>query len=698
MSHTAEKDNYEEHGKEGAVNIENKNVSDSISSDEEVEELSSFEISDNGGHSEDQKASDLDSSISDKNGNTIDESRKEKTEPFSHFGSNSEIPMMSTPKKSRIHHHISHRDNPPADIPQSIKTTDSAKRSATLSSDTFETPKTVDTRTSTMTSNTHLDYNNMNNDLNFSGAAVIRGKQSNDVGKRKFLNKSPQKRLSRQNNYDTSFDIKSDFNQSPIEKFFAKLNIEEDETQEENVNNIAAATKETFDLQNQLTNCKVQIKLLNDLLRDKLFNSLTNGVNRDEMSENFEKHVLDTIDYRFHTSNLNELPTDYAAITRENQSLKEKNEDLQQNLEMLREQFLEHAHNQFDWQNRINKVISKLNYNQQVEPSNKINNFEDILMSLDDHINKLISTQTKPAAADSMDHLNNQDTQVPNNLSEHTSRQPDILETSDSVLLERLNKYKEQLEHSECERKKLLQFQKKLHLQVERLLMNESNLKQQESEHKRLLSDIERKYSKLSHQNLELLENNRNEKAALNEIIICLKNYHIVFIDLLKKVIDPTSTGKIQSALDALVGQKDYKQVLKILTVTQNFEIESISTILKNYEAIVKEKSNLISNNSVILDLKSQNNILNRKLLELEKARATETSRVKELESQNSILKDRMSEKSDIVSQLKQLRLNDLNTKWKTAEVALSQTKKGAMMKIHELEQEIEALKSHLKE
>lgn len=84
--------------------------------------------------------------------------------------------------------------------------------------------------------------------------------------------------------------------------------------------------------------------------------------------------------------------------------------------------------------------------------------------------------------------------------------------------------------------------------------------------------------------------------------------------------------------------------------------------------------------------------------MELEKARATETSRVKELESQNSILKDRMSEKSDIVSQLKQLRLDDLNTKWKTAVVALSQTKKGAMMKIHELEQEIEALKSHLKE
>lgn len=162
------------------------------------------------------------------------------------------------------------------------------------------------------------------------------------------------------------------------------------------------------------------------------------------------------------------------------------------------------------------------------------------------------------------------------------------------------------------------------------------------------------------------------------------------------KIIDPESAGKVIDACKDLDKSSDYSEILKILSVAHNYEINSLSTILENYQLILNERDNNNLHNKTISELKGEILFLTQKIDDLESMKDSETVKIHELETQNSRLKEIANDKTNKIDQLRELRLNDLNRKWKAAEEALSYTRKGAQLKISELEEELRFLKIQL--
>lgn len=675
-------------------------------SSEEIEEFSSFDISDNN---------------SSKHSDELDQYSKEvgvESSRQSTANSNSNIAIMSTPKSTETKHMIENNTTPKNEINKKTNIPESTKPSSRMSSDTFETPHTIETRASTMTSNppSEFKFNKvLHYDLNFPAATLERDATKSTLKKeqKNSKNKILVKRLSRQNNSDISMGKESDYSSAlgiqPIDSLFEKLSLN---NHDESSSDFNPSNIDIVELQNQLTNYKIQLKLMNDLLRDKIYQSIGDVYNKQELSEEVERQIFNSLNSSKLKFQLNQLNNDYYKLKQMYDSLLTKNTDLNQSIEMLRDQQSDQENNQHEWQEKINNLVIKIRDELSLKSPTKINEFNDILDTLSQYINLMLVklSQLKQEVAL---HVNTS--------KEKSDDATQLLQTVNELkteILQLKKDFSKKLEDAEhlnfTYKSQIFDFENTIKADAAKYTALKTQYEQLESEYQNFRNEITKKNSnersQLLHNNHQLLDEikqmkKENKKLSIeletktancHELILSTKAYHSIILDLLLKIIDPVSTGKVIDACSNIDGNSKFSDILKVFAITDNYEIESLSAILDNYQAILKERDtrNLQARN--ISELQGEVTFLTQKINDLETMKDSETVRIHELETQNAKLREIVNEKVDKMDKLKRLRLDDLNKKWKAAEEALSQTKKGAQLKIAELEQELNTLKAEI--
>jgi hypothetical protein len=589
------------------------------------------------------------------------------------------------------------------------------KPSSRMSSDTFETPKTIETRASTMTSHPPFDFpKSFENELLFSEASVRKfpqvKKESNILNNKSLsynsIRRSPNKRLSRQSDYDTSIDDQGEFNASfephSIGRIFSKLSLEGEFKPFNNITNTVPTSSELLELQNQLTNCKIQIKLQNDLLRDKLFCSISDSSNKQDLSDELERQILNNINSTKYKIRLNSLQEEFDFLKLENEKLLSKNKDLHCSLELLREEHLEQMTNQFQWQDTVKNIIIKIKKNENFESPKKINNFNDILETLESFVEKLMLNHL-----DLQQKLEKSEIQLAKYSKEMTElddknktiekdfeNQIKILEKSNSEYIKKNEEYENLLN---TEKLKILQLESMNHkqgIEIKKLQEKRTTEYNKELDLQKHMKQLEMTINDLNMELHKLQKLNEGSSGKLQSIIKESSLYHSVILNSLLRIIDKDSASGILSASRRLNHNTNFEEFIKLSSVMQNYEIQSLSTIVDNYELLVKEINQNKNKTSSISELKNHVAILEKKIHDLENLGEKETVRVNELENQNTKLREIVNNSNEDFEKLHKLRLDDLTNKWKTAEEALSQTEKGAKLKILELEEEIHILKT----
>ncbi|KAG0680669.1 hypothetical protein C6P42_004786 [Pichia californica] len=680
------------------ADLENDDISN-----QDIEEFSSFDISDE------------DISIKNNSDKSDGKLQKQFTPKQKHDNISSPITTSSdqvinlTPKTSRPTT-VSYNNN--ESLNNNIVDTQT-KPSSRMSSDTFETPKTIDTRASTMTSNTPSEYGKPihNNELSIPSAALIQLTKPKKMASTQKQNrvKLPMKRLSRQNTYDFSSGIDLDFNPSfgtqSLDTLFEKMSLDNNNNAFLHTNNhSSSATNDIIDLQNQLTNCKIQIKLQNDLLRDKIYQSISDASNKQELSEELERKIFNSINSSKLSFQLNQLNDKYRELNEKYDNILAKNNELTKTVELLTDEVSDQTNNQHEWQNKINDLVLILKNTLTLESPTEINNFHDILNTLSNYIDQALKelSNLKKINNDHLLKLNKNST-LTSKLLENIKQKDEELLSIKEGFLKKINDsentsfaYKSKL----FDQEKLLQVEKanysNLDSKYKQLKSQFDELKSNKTNESTLAKNNEVEIHELKRINFELTQTVDVKSRNLEKLVLNMKSYHSVVLNLLMKIIDPSSSGKVIDACNQLDNKSSFNEIQKIFSVAHNYEIDSLSTILDNYQALIEERQTNNVQTKTISELQGEIIFLTKKINDLESMKDSETVRIHELETQNYKLKEIANDKTDKIDQLKKLRLTDLNKKWKAAEEALSQTKKGAQLKISELEEELGILKSQL--
>lgn len=673
-------------------------------STQEVEEFSSFDISD-----DDVPKSD----------NQFDEHMEVSPNVFENYETDDErsnlvtadgdSAMNSAPRTPKPDATPSNSKNYTNELHSSFKAADEdTKPSSRLSSDTFETPKTVETRASTMTSDLPSDYSKlMGYGLSLPSATLVKQSKSKlpTKGFKSGSGKTFSKRLSRQTIDDISMDRDSDYNSSAVlqsmDSLFANLSLDDNN----HPSNLIPSPNDLVDLQNQLTNCKIQIKLQNDLLRDKIYQSIVDGQNKQELSEELERKIhnsLNSSKLRFQLSHAN---AEYNSLKEKHEKLLLAIKDLSKSVELLRDQHADLTHNQHEWQRKIDSLILKIETSLNLKKPARITDFNDILETLSSYIATMLDEllESRVAVKASEEHTNKLLETIKAREQELDSIQSDFTKKlQDSEHLNFSYKSKifdyENLLRSEKSSFSALEAQySKLQTQYHEL-ENEISNKRKEDELKSTsrVSQLESQVDNLKKANSALKRSQEGNGPKLDQMIQKVSSHHSAILNSLMTIIDPSSSGNIINACEKLNGDTPYEEIMKVFSVAHNYEISSLNTILKNYQVLVGEKKVHNLQSKTISELQGEVVFLTQKINDLETMKDSETVRIHELQSQNTKLREIVNEKANKVDQLKKLRLEDLKKKWKAAEEALSQTKQGAQMKISELEEELNATKAQL--
>lgn len=720
-------------GPEGHITARDQISSETSSANtlnSEVEEFSSFEISqDESVHRSSSPNSNLDSKGKDgDHAGSFEEGHLEdqkSSDNIPHMEpTNGNLAVMSTPKASKLQDRpLEQKYGESNNSLGKAKTSQNdTKPSSRMSSDTFETPKTVETRTSTMTSAHQLDFPKlMHNELLFSGATrqaifkdVVPSNEKPTPTSMSNPVRSPKKRLSRQSNYDGDheFDYNSSFNNQSFEKMFSKLSL--NDTDPEFIpekKNLMPSSEEIVDLHNQLTNCKIQIKLQNDLLRDKIFHTFGNNSSKQELSEEIERQIMNSINSAKYKFQFEKANFEYETIKTKYDELVQENGDLRESLEKLNCQLSEQSHNRSNWESKLRKIIENIRASAKMTTETQIQNSDDLLARFEAYSTFLLDENLKlkrntDLFAKELEDFKTYAEKLSHNLDNNTQKS-DLLENklnNKIQTLEELNfKFQSKIFDMETilktERSKYSELQsafQKLAQQLKQLKEKENKSNSNRLGLKEKLDHYETLLNDSTGENLRLQESNRSNLEKLEKIRASTISFHLIILDLLNRILDPVSTGNIINACQRVRNSLDFDDILKFLSVAYNFEVESISTILDNYEKSLKQSSSSNHQVEVISQLKSQNLFLTKKVEALENSRELETIRISELESQNAQLTETANAKCQNGDRLQQHRLDDLTNKWKTAEEALSLTEKGAKLKILQLEEEIRMLRVKL--
>lgn len=701
---------FEENG-DPSQNNQFETLSSVNDSQHDIEEFSSFDISED----------DQSSGINEKNTQMyLDDDDQQSQFSKSEAENNSDTDkhdIMSTPKSHHNAHDLKCFNSAGSDI----KTQSSIKPSSRMSSDTFETPKTIDTRASTMTSNTPFDFHkSMDNELLFSGASIRRQPQKLQKVKEPpktnrlktvFQNNtttSPAKRLSRQSDYDTSADpidyTNMSFESHPVDIFFSKLSLD-DVTDSKKLPHLVPNTTEILELQNQLTNCKIQIKLQNDLLRDKFSKSIGNNLNKQDLSDELERQIFKNINTTKNKLRLDSLTEEYNSLKSVNDDLILKSEDLIRTLDLLREQHSEQTSNQFEWQNKIKDIITKIKDKENFDSPKKITDFKDILNTLEMYIEKLLlkisaiqnnEDKSKNKIDEFTEEIKKYDDEKELLKKEYESKVAHLEETNFEYK-KKILEYENLLATEKSKTSKFLLKNNQLEYEVQKHQDEKTSEQKKMTETRRnmkhleiVINDLNIKSHKLEQLNVQLLEN-------MKKIQFDSSSSHSVILNILMRVLDNESSSGIL-AVSKKLNNNDltYDEFSKILSVLQNYEVQSLSTIVDNYESLAAENASGGNKTRIISELKCHISVLNKKIHDLENSQEKETVRISELETQNNKLREISNNANEGFEKLHKMRLDDLTDKWKAAEEALSQTKKGAKLKILELENEIKMLRAHL--
>ncbi|GAV30082.1 hypothetical protein PMKS-003588 [Pichia membranifaciens] len=670
-------------------------------STKEVEEFSSFDISDDD-LSRSAHGSDQHEEVSP----DIFENYETDDERANLVTADADSAMNSAPRTPKPSARQSN-SKPICELHSNLNAVDEdTKPSSRLSSDTFETPKTVETRASTMTSNPPSDYKLMGYELSLPSATLAKQSKSKELTKNKRGNgRTSSKRLSRQTIDDISMDRDSDYNSSAVlqsmDSLFAKLSLDD----HSHSSNLVPSANDLVDLQNQLTNCKIQIKLQNDLLRDKIYQSVGDGENKQELSEELERKIYNSLNSSKLRFQLNHANIEYNSLKEKYEKLLLTIKDLSKSVELLRDQHADMTHNQHEWQGKINSLISRIETTLDLEKPARITDFNDILKTLSIHIETMLDELIQSRVA-------------VNGYEDHTNKLLETIKAREQELDSIQNDFTKKLQDSEH-----LNFNYKSKIfDYENLLKTEkSNYSALEAQYSNLQSqyhDLEKEISnKREEVNLEstnqaaqlesqvnnlkkansaLKRSQEGNATKMGQIVRKVSSHHSALLNSLMRIIDPSSSGNVISACNKLNGDTEYEQIVKVFSVAHNYEVSSLNTILENYQVLVSERRAHNLQSKTISELQGEILFLTQKINDLETMKDSETIRIHELQTQNTKLKEIVNEKANKTDQLKKLRLEDLKKKWKAAEEALSQTKQGAQMKISELEEELNATKTQL--
>lgn len=568
------------------------------------------------------------------------------------------------------------------------------KRSSTMSSDTFETPRSIDTRTSTIVSNTQADiFKIVDHELLMSSARI---KQLSNSDTSVPKSKTHKKRLSRQSDMDTSIDKNPDPDSLvatySVDSLMSKISLNDTESAvSRNIPNLVPSSNELVDLQNQLTSCKIQIKLQNDLLRDKIFQSFGENTTKQELSDQLQRQIFNSLNSSKYKIQLNKLNNDYHELQLKYKKILQKNIELDNSLEMLQDQYADQSNNQCEWQNKINDLILKIKNTLNLQSSTKFNHFEDILDNLSNIIELIVSEIIKSRETIDAQTEQLQESQRYKNELLNKIRVKD--ETGMNIRKE-LEDSVDKYEHAFSKMKsQITSYQNAIESEQLKLsALNDKNESLQIAFH-----ELEEKYTaELKIKHVQAQDNIKSEYMRVEQLTSSMASYHSVLLNLLTKIIDPSSAGDIISACNNLTGNVKYDEVIKIFSVAHNYEIDSISIILENYDALMEKKLTRDIQSKTISELHGEITFLAQKISDLEAAKDSGTIRIQELETENAKLKEIVNQRLDKTDKLKELRLDDLNKKWKTAEEALSQTEQGAKLKVFELEKEVKILQTKL--
>lgn len=602
-----------------------------IESAESVEEFSSFDISDQGSIEEHSHTDQGHFYKSDEDYPSIDRLSTPKKKPLISNDRNSDIGTMCTKPSSR------------------------------LSSDTFDTPKTVETRASTMTSNTVFYHKPINTQLKLSDATM-------EINKPTILQ---TKRLSRCSDIDVSFDkiVDSDNlrTHTSLNDLFSTLSLCESNTP--CINNLS-------ELQKQIIDYKVQIKLLQGLMRETFLGAETiNNVNADSS----ETQILERIDSSMYDNHSRILNEENEGLKNSLDEMKNDYEELLHSYETLKDKYSEYMNNEHEWHNIVVNALYKFESSPKRDKT-----FNDILHTLLTHVETLIENyNTLKNDMDNSSQAKSEITELSNLLKENEFARQEM---------------KIKVEALERENHSMKVRIEELGLENASLISDLKYFRDREVKHDGMikrLKEMELNNTHLMNANDKLSQEATKEARKIAILINMMASYHSVILKLLTSVIDPKTCGNIIKVCKSLNANLSFDEVTKILTVTHNYEIESLSTILQSYEKLMNEKKNAKFSQQQVLDLRNQINTLNEKIHNLEKINETETTRVQELERQNAHFQKLSSDFTSESERLEKLRLEDLNNKWKAAEEALSQYKKGAKKKVAELEEEIRNLRAN---
>lgn len=571
------------------------------------------------------------------------------------------------------------------------------KGSSRISSDTFDTPKTIDTRASTMTSNGTNDCSKMINHNLLLSAATLRNQThqsfnttnstsisqvSQDL-ENSLHKKSPAKRLSRQGNYDSldqDIEYNASFNDKSLDDLFSKLSLNNESIfNKKSSLELIPSTTELIDLQNQLTNCKIQIKLQNDLLRETLFKHK----NKDDLLNALETQIMNGIKSAKNDIQNND---DYNLLKLKYNNLLEENDRLTKSPPQSTDGYNDIKFNQNDIQDKINQLIMTIKNSMPQETSQNEFHGNDCLETLNFYIKQILAeiTQNKKII----------DTQA-YTLSKNKSCTDELLKSIESYskqIEELETSYRTKIDKIEVENK---DYKVQLELFKDTIDFEKSKNFNLQSKY----NELENKWFQLNAKVGEFNKNHNYSKQISNQFARMssdMAKYHTMFLKLLTKVIDPASAGNIIDACKKFNSKTDVETITKLFSVAQNFEIESLSKILENYQKLLKQKKENEFNAKTISELYGEVHFLTKQINNLENTRDSETVKIRELEAHNKMLKEIANEKDDKMNKLKKLRIDDLVKKWKTAEEALSQTRKGAELKISQLEDEVKELRSQL--
>ena len=706
---------------------------DSSDSTQEIEEFSSFDISDNEASVKSKSTRKSGANSSRKSFYESEEEHEELKSirneghqegiddgPPENISANGTTTARSnTPELSEYKEHMFDS----FDSDYKIKSPQLNNGTSRMSSDTFETPRTVDTRASTMTSGLN-DFHNIetiNQGLMLSGATVheVPSKRILDISQKtpdKFpVARTAQKRLSRHSNTDTLFDMEVAsqpiMSTNALSALFAKTTMESNALGNRNkaVPNLVPSSNEIIDLQNQLTSCKIQIKLQNDLLREKLSQRVGNKINKQELSEELEWQLQSSINSSKYKFQLDQMNAQYKALEVQFDEVLRENENFIGKIEHLQEQCKNNTDKQLEWQNKVRDIVKGLKIPNQLHSNIEVGGLDELLNLCDEYVQLTVNSNRSLSESESKKEeelitLKNRVSSLMNDLELKENEILGIqsqLEAKIHDLEDKNFSIKSDLFHSESSLKSELLRTQKLQGEYEKL---ERKLLEMDVINQRNKGANDSRIKLLQDQLHDLMKENGVLKSKLNtssrkgeRLIVSMVSYHSLLLNLLMKVIDPKSTGDMLQACKKLHSNSDLEEVLKVFAVAHNFEMEAISAILDNYQSMMKESEDTKKNQDTMLELRSQVATLTNKFHDMEKQSDMDSIRIRELEQQNAKLMDIANDRVDKLDQLKKLRFDDLTNKWKTAEVALSQTNKGAKMKIKELENELQHLRQQLR-